>query len=449
MCNGFFCSFKMIQFMKKLLLLLSSMAAASAGIAQTYTSQAGNALSFSNSAATRMESAPGLTALQPATAITIEAWVRASCCQSAENTIAAFGDGWANAYVLSIGSYGPRLMMRTGGGTYKDIHRAVKPDALDVNRDYHIAVSWSAASNTATIYIDGFKYYVNDTVGAASLFYGSNNKLVVGANTTSTDPFNGKIDELRIWNKALTQAEIRTNKNNSLAGNESGLLAYYKFNEAVGSTTATDATATGATLTAYNFTQSNRTVSSAEIPSKLAYNTAKIQNAAWTNVHTVSRGITSKYKLFDTLFDNKVSVTVMDIDLATTDVDLRIANLPANTNAALAKMKTSEIMRKYGAVAAINGSYYNTSSPYGGAAFLRENGATTLNTNQQHGVGYPDDKALVFNTNTSTSPQLINRPQLNQNQGTSSFVSGWNGYTGFENVMSSGPALLTGGNVSY
>ncbi|KAK6024664.1 AMP-binding enzyme, partial [Ostertagia ostertagi] len=108
-------------------------------------------------------------------------------------------------------------------------------------------------------------------------------------------------------------------------------------------------------------------------------------------------------------------------------------------------MKTSDLLKKYHAIAAINGSYYNTSSPYGAATFLREEGTTTATTNAAHGVGYPDEKALVFNAG-NTNVNVVNRPAANQQ---SPFVSGWNGFTGFENMMAGGPGLLTGGNVTY
>ena len=36
--------------------------------------------------------------------------------------------------------------------------------------------------------------------------------------------FDGKIDELRIWNTARTQSEIQNNINNCLNGSETGLV---------------------------------------------------------------------------------------------------------------------------------------------------------------------------------------------------------------------------------
>ena len=49
------------------------------------------------------------------------------------------------------------------------------------------------------------------------------------------------MDELRIWNVVRTADEIKNNMHRSLVGTETGLVAYYPFGEAAGSTTTDDA----------------------------------------------------------------------------------------------------------------------------------------------------------------------------------------------------------------
>jgi len=431
-------------FMKRLLTMALAAGLCYTAQSQTYTPLSGNALLFNGVAAMRLESANGNAALQPSGAITIEAWVNASCCQNTENAILSYGNGTNDTYTLSIGTYGPRLVLQDANNSFIDIRRTVKYEALNTNRDYHIAATWSNVSQSVVIYINGFKYYEQTNLPAFNLFYNNSNHLTIGNKTNLSQPYNGLLDEVRIWNTALSQSAIRSNMNSQLTGTESGLLAYYRFDESLTSTTAMP-TGTGIPLNGLNIAAANKTASTANIPSKVPYYSDKIQRTAWDVQRTVATGITWKYKLYDTLFDNRQSINVLDIDLATADVDLRIANLPTNTNAALAKMKTSDLLKKYHAIAAINGSYYNTSSPYGAATFLREEGTTTATTNAAHGVGYPDEKAFVFNAG-NTNVNVVNRPAANQQ---SPFVSGWNGFTGFENMMAGGPGLLTGGNVTY
>ena len=46
--------------------------------------------------------------------------------------------------------------------------------------------------------------------------------------------FDGRIDEVRIWNIARNQEEIVSSMDSSLTGQESGLVAYYNFDEGSG-----------------------------------------------------------------------------------------------------------------------------------------------------------------------------------------------------------------------
>jgi hypothetical protein len=43
--------------------------------------------------------------------------------------------------------------------------------------------------------------------------------------------WNGQLDEVRLWNRALSKEEILSNLNCQLSGSENGLVAYYKFNQ--------------------------------------------------------------------------------------------------------------------------------------------------------------------------------------------------------------------------
>jgi hypothetical protein len=69
------------------------------------------------------------------------------------------------------------------------------------------------------------------------------NWLRIGTTTQFKGPtgWQGKIDELRVWNVFRTATEIKATMNVMLKGNEPGLVAYYKFDEGTGTTIA-DAT---------------------------------------------------------------------------------------------------------------------------------------------------------------------------------------------------------------
>jgi hypothetical protein len=71
--------------------------------------------------------------------------------------------------------------------------------------------------------------------------------LSIGCNFQNLNCFNGDFDELRVWNVARTATQIRDNYNRTLVGDESGLVGYWKFDDAPGSTMAADSVTGGRT----------------------------------------------------------------------------------------------------------------------------------------------------------------------------------------------------------
>jgi Concanavalin A-like lectin/glucanases superfamily/Carboxypeptidase regulatory-like domain/Dockerin type I domain len=103
----------------------------------------------------------------------------------------------------------------------------------------HIAATWEDGS---------FKMYRNgDLILTTTAFntydFPANAKVFVGVRCWSAFGFlNGKIDEVRVWNVVRTQAQIQADMHRELAGNESGLVAYYQMTDGSG-TALTDNTA--------------------------------------------------------------------------------------------------------------------------------------------------------------------------------------------------------------
>ncbi|MDB9436942.1 hypothetical protein PN450_09035, partial [Dolichospermum lemmermannii CS-548] len=76
----------------------------------------------------------------------------------------------------------------------------------------------------------------SDTKGAVSV---NNNWAIGSRGTTGSESerfFAGQIDEVRIWNVARSQTDIQSNKDKTLNGNETNLVAYYQANEGTGTT---------------------------------------------------------------------------------------------------------------------------------------------------------------------------------------------------------------------
>jgi len=57
--------------------------------------------------------------------------------------------------------------------------------------------------------------------------------------------FGGMIDDVRIWDNVRSQADIQANMNTCLTGSETGLAAFYNFEDGTSSTTLADVTGNG------------------------------------------------------------------------------------------------------------------------------------------------------------------------------------------------------------
>jgi hypothetical protein len=143
--------------------------------------------------------------------------------------------------------------------------------SIQNNQWHHVALTLnggsSVSANALKMYLDG--NYM--TSGNGSQLW-SHNPTNIGRTRSGSRyhngtgngyTFNGKIDEVRIWNVERTASQIAAKKDTILAGNESGLTAYYNFQENTG-TTANDTQ-----------TQSN--------------NDGSISNASWTDGPTLSK----------------------------------------------------------------------------------------------------------------------------------------------------------------
>ncbi len=100
----------------------------------------------------------------------------------------------------------------------------------------HIAATYDGS--VAKLYVNG----VLDTLkSVSSPVNNSSGIFYIGHNPDRFDfiaPFKGIIDEMSIWNVARTDSEIQSTMNQSLNGDEPGLVGSWRFDEGTGPTTA-------------------------------------------------------------------------------------------------------------------------------------------------------------------------------------------------------------------
>lgn len=103
---------------------------------------------------------------------------------------------------------------------------------------HQIAATRDVANDNINIYVDGV-LDVSMADNTTATLEGSSN-FYIGHWDYYGRYFNGKIDDVSVWNTVLTSTQINNYMNCPPVGNESNLISYWKFEEATG-TTASDA----------------------------------------------------------------------------------------------------------------------------------------------------------------------------------------------------------------
>ncbi|WP_051836431.1 LamG domain-containing protein [Streptomyces sp. NRRL WC-3742] len=155
-------------------------------------------------------------------AYSIEAWIKPT---------SRYGPvlGRDGEYRLAVDTTGAVTLTHTGAPSPLTSTETVPTDVYT-----HIAATFDG--KTAKLYVNG------KPAGSGALPF----TAATGANTLigkdgAGDHFDGDLDELRIWNRVRSEAELGDSMNHRLIGNDPGLVAYYRFDEGSG-TTAYDQT---------------------------------------------------------------------------------------------------------------------------------------------------------------------------------------------------------------
>jgi hypothetical protein len=114
------------------------------------------------------------------------------------------------------------------------VHTALLSNAIiSLNQWYHVAATWDSAY--MRIYING---EIEDSMAVTGPIQGFDTDMHIGDWNTCSDRrgVKGTIDEARVWNVARTKSQLRETMYSELTGSETGLFAYYKFNDGSGQT---------------------------------------------------------------------------------------------------------------------------------------------------------------------------------------------------------------------
>ncbi len=201
---------KFFQHMKKIIFLLIT------GASWLFALQASAQASLDFDGSNDFVNCANNTSVQLSTG-TIEAWIKTTNAGGSYRGIVVK----QHAYNLFLKDN----LLATYDWTNNTEH--VSSSNLADNAWHHVALTFAPGTNNAKMYVDGvlvktFTLAVNH----------QNIALVIGAGGDEISQVSaGNIDEVRVWNVVRSQTELQTFANCELLGSETGLQAYYKFNQ--------------------------------------------------------------------------------------------------------------------------------------------------------------------------------------------------------------------------
>ncbi len=194
--------------------------------------------------------------LQIDSAITVEAWIKPSVFGANNYSNSIFcKHSWSQGemgYVLRCGGSG-QLSFNFAGkdslGTPANWKEVLSPiNALTVNTWQHVAATYDG--DTARLFINTIQvatFAYNGSIVPSTALPACIGRLSE-TSVAASRFFNGLIDEVRVWKRALSRTELAAGYNRHISPTSPGLVGYWNFNVTTG-TNISDQTSSGNTGT--------------------------------------------------------------------------------------------------------------------------------------------------------------------------------------------------------
>ncbi|MFZ4401978.1 MAG: LamG-like jellyroll fold domain-containing protein, partial [Bacteroidales bacterium] len=165
-------------------------------------------------------SIPNNSSLQLTNNYSIEVWLKPGVAVSTNRIIVSKGYNAGGYTLLSNGSGNQRGLIFDGMATADNI--------LTQNQWCHVAAVND--NGTRHLYLNGVEMPLTGTPASVT----ANTQPLYLSNYDNGGPsnvFRGYIEEVRLWNTAMTYSQIRENMHLPLTGSETGLVSYWQFDE--------------------------------------------------------------------------------------------------------------------------------------------------------------------------------------------------------------------------
>jgi chitodextrinase len=185
------------------------------GATWTSAGKFGNALTFNGTS--NWVTVNDAASLHATNALTLETWVYPTANQSGWRTIIqkqidTYFLHWSN----SSGARKP-----AGGGTFNGaVSYITAPNTIPINSWSYLTLTYDGAM--LRLYVNGVQV---SSIAKTGTIETNSNPLRIGGNSTYGEYFKGRIDEIRIYNRALSQLEIQSDMNTSIGEAPSDTVA--------------------------------------------------------------------------------------------------------------------------------------------------------------------------------------------------------------------------------
>ncbi len=219
-----------------------------------------NALNFQSSGSNQVV-IPDNAAFDFSSGFTMEAWVKPTAF-TASRTIFSQYSGSQRAFSAITKSDGSVEVTVSTTGTSEAYYITANKLTLDVWQ--HVALTYDGTS--VQFYINGIEAGIDGSVvGTISgAMHNSTEPILLGSRS-NTLFYEGDMDEVRIWTRALTITEINDQQSENIPSTTTGLVAYYKMDQGIAGgdntaiTTLTDSGVNGLNGTLTGFTKTGAT----------------------------------------------------------------------------------------------------------------------------------------------------------------------------------------------
>lgn len=202
---------------------------------------------------------PDDNSLDLTSAFTLEVWVLPRAFDSYHTVLHKSTTGDAVNYWLS--TWTDEVSTGFFNRRWRE-HVTSLSDPLVAGQWYHLVAVFNNSGNRYQIYVNGV-LRLSERQNRSPL--ANSTALEIGDGLAgNSEQFDGRLDEVRVWNRSLTSAEIQGSMHRKISGAESGLVGYWRFDEGSGAS-AGDLSPFGNTGTLTNMTMGDWVLSTAPV----------------------------------------------------------------------------------------------------------------------------------------------------------------------------------------